>query len=61
MEKESKLAFIVKKENNISKLHQMKMIAPKHNQKKESKGNWGNFSCEKMKAKEIGVTSAVRK
>jgi hypothetical protein len=27
------------------------MITPKHNQEKESKGNWGNY--EKMKAKKI--------
>ncbi len=31
----------------------MKIIAPKHNQEKESKENWGNFSCEKMKVKKI--------
>jgi hypothetical protein len=53
MEEENKLALIVKKENNISKLDQMKIITPQHNQKKENKENWGNFSCEKMKAKKI--------
>jgi hypothetical protein len=47
MEEESNLALIVKKETNISKFHQMKIIAPKHNQEKESKGNLDNFSCEK--------------
>jgi hypothetical protein len=29
----------------------MKIIAPKHNQEKESKGNLDNFSCEKWKQK----------
>jgi hypothetical protein len=53
MEKESNLALTVKKENNISKLHQMKMIARKHNQEKESKRNWGNYIYKKMKAKKI--------
>jgi hypothetical protein len=53
MKEESNLVLIVEKENNISKFHQMKIIAPKHNQEKESKENWGNFSCEKMKVKKI--------
>jgi hypothetical protein len=39
MEEKNNLAFIVRKKNDISKLHQMKIIAPKHNQKKESKRN----------------------
>jgi hypothetical protein len=32
MKEESNLVLIVKKENNTSKLHQMKILAPKHNQ-----------------------------
>jgi hypothetical protein len=33
----------------------MKIITPKHNQKKENKENWGNFSCEKMKEKKYNT------
>jgi hypothetical protein len=43
----------MKEENNTSKLFQMKILAPRHNQKRESKGDWEIFTYEKMKAKKI--------
>jgi hypothetical protein len=31
----------------------VKIIAPRHNQEKESRRDWENFTYEKMKAKKI--------
>ncbi len=54
MKEESNLALIMKEENNTSKLFQVKIIAPRHNQEKKSMlGDWEMFTYEKMKAKKI--------
>jgi hypothetical protein len=47
MKELSNLALIMKEKNNTSKLFQVKIITPRHNQEKQSRGDWETSPMKK--------------